>query len=171
MHSYSKINQKVHNWATPYMSRQSSQQNVERRKLDVGETGSCCDSSTTTTSLPASVSATRATSGDSLSCGSWQRPLRSSYSSFSSAQCLFDWSACHNKYKPQPRLSLLHPSSSKHWSRTSYRSSQRIMAPKSFRWRMTLPIAWFTARDACCRYHLSPLRTCIKNEPTQRAPE
>jgi hypothetical protein len=25
-------------------------------------------------------------------------------------------------------------------------------APKSFRWRMTRPIAWFTARDACSEY-------------------
>lgn len=36
--------------------------------------------------------------------------------------------------------------------------SQRKMAPKSSLWRITLPIAWLTARDACCLYHSCPDR-------------
>lgn len=37
--------------------------------------------------------------------------------------------------------------------------SQRKMAPKSCLWRMTLPTAWFTARNACCLYHCCPDRS------------
>jgi hypothetical protein len=33
------------------------------------------------------------------------------------------------------------------------RSSRRMTAPKSWRWRMARPTAWFSARKACCLYH------------------
>lgn len=36
--------------------------------------------------------------------------------------------------------------------------SHKRMAPKSYLWRMTLPMAWFTARKACCLYHCCPDR-------------
>ena len=37
------------------------------------------------------------------------------------------------------------------------RSSNKTTAPWSFRCRMTLPSAWFTARIAVCEYHASPV--------------
>jgi hypothetical protein len=36
------------------------------------------------------------------------------------------------------------------------RSSASKIAPQSLRWRMTRPIAWLTARSACCLYHALP---------------
>lgn len=47
-------------------------------------------------------------------------------------------------------------------------SSHRKMAPKSSLCRMTLPIAWFTARNACCLYHCCPDRYCAYTQQTVR---
>ena len=38
------------------------------------------------------------------------------------------------------------------------RSSHRSTAPKSLRWRITRPMAWFTEREAWRRYQSLPLR-------------
>lgn len=42
--------------------------------------------------------------------------------------------------------------------------SHKRMAPKSCLCRMTLPMAWFTARNACCLYHCCPDRNYTQQQ-------